>query len=421
MTASSAAQDSLPPSAQAYDVEAIRADFPILARAVYDKPLVFLDSAASAQKPRVVIDAVRRAYEEDYANVHRGAYLLSARMTEAYEEARRTVARFLNAPGDDHIVFTTNATDAINLVAASWGGAFLAPGDEIVLTEMEHHANIVPWQLLQKRTGCVLKVVPVDDSGHFLFDAFEKLVGERTRLVAVTHTSNVLGTVTPLKRIIDLAHARGALVLGDGSQAVVHGVVDVQDLDVDFYVMTGHKLYGPSGIGVLYGKKALLDSMPPYRGGGEMIRCVSFEETTFREAPLRFEAGTPPIVQAVGLKVALDYMQQVGREAIARHEQELLRYATGLLSEIEGLRIFGQAQQKAPLISFALEGIHPADIAAILDRCGVAVRAGHHCAEPLMQRFGVPGTVRASFGMYNTFAECDALAAAIRKAKDMCG
>ncbi len=404
-----------------FDVERIRDDFPILGRQIYGKPLVYLDNGASAQKPRAVIDRLRQVYEEEYSNVHRGAHFLSSLATDAFEQARSTVAAFINAGSDEEIIFTRNATEAMNLVAHSYAGAFLKEGDEILISAMEHHANIVPWQLLRDRLGLILKVAPIDDRGELLMEDFERLLGDRTRLVAITHCSNVLGTVNPAKEIVRLAHDRGIPVLLDGAQAAVHGKVDVRDLDVDFYAFTGHKLYGPSGIGVLYGKAKLLDKMPPYQGGGEMIETVSFKKATFKAAPHRFEAGTPPIAQAIGLGAAMDYVSGLGMENIARHEAELLDYANERLAEIDGLRILGQVPGKAAIVSFVVDGIHSYDVATILDRAGVAVRVGHHCAEPLMARFGVEATLRASFGLYNTRADVDTMVAALHKAKSVFG
>jgi len=404
-----------------FDVERIREDFPILGREIYGKPLVYLDNGASAQKPRAVIDRLRTVYEEEYSNVHRGAHFLSGIATDAFEQARSTAAAFINAASDEEIIFTRNATEAINLVAHSHAGAFLKEGDEIVISAMEHHANIVPWQMLRDRLDLTLKVAPIDDRGELLMEDFERLLGPRTRMVAITHCSNVLGTINPAKEIIRLAHDRGIPVLLDGAQAAVHGKVDVRDLDVDFYAFTGHKLYGPSGIGVLYGKAALLDKMPPYQGGGEMIETVSFEKATFKAAPHRFEAGTPPIAQAIGLGAAMDYVSGLGMENIARHEAELLGYADERLAEIGGLRILGQVPGKAAIVSFLVDGIHSYDVATILDRAGVAVRVGHHCAEPLMARFGVEATLRASFGLYNTRADVDTMVAALHKAKSVFG
>lgn len=410
-----------------FDVERIRADFPVLSRLVHERrgkpgrPLVYLDSAASAQKPRQVIQAMTRFMEEDYSNIHRGVHFLSQIATDRFEAGRIKVARFLNAPTERSIVFTRSATEAINLVASSYGRAFLGEGDEIILSVMEHHANIVPWQLLQAERGIVIKVVPVDDDGVFDLDAYASLLSDRTRLVAVTHCSNVLGTVTPVKQITRLAHERGVPVLVDGSQGVVHGPVDVQDLDADFYVFTGHKLYGPTGIGVLYGKYDILKRMPPYQGGGDMIEAVSFSGTTFKPPPSRFEAGTPPITEVIGLAAAIDYVEAIGRDAIAAHEHDLLNYATQKLVSIDGLRIIGTAPGKGPIISFTLDDVHPHDVGTIVDQYGVAVRVGRHCAEPLMERFGVGATARASFALYNTRAEADALVDAIIEVKEFFG
>jgi cysteine desulfurase/selenocysteine lyase len=404
-----------------FDAARIREDFPIFRQKIYGKPLTFLDSAASAQKPRQVLDAMQTLYEQEYANIHRGVYWLSQRATDRFEGARATVARFVNAPGADNIVFTRNATEAINLVAASYGRSFLKEGDEVVLSQLEHHANIVPWQLLRSEKGTVIKVAPIDDDGNFLLDEYRRLLGPRTRIVAVTHVSNAIGTVTPIREIIRLAHEAGAVVLVDGSQSAPHRRIDVQELDADFYVFTGHKLYGPSGIGALYGKADLLAAMPPYQGGGDMIANVTFEETTFKPPPHRFEAGTPAIVEAAGLGAAVDYVESLGFENIQAHEHDLLVYATERLSEIPGLRIIGRAAEKASIISFTLESAHPHDIGTILDRAGVAVRAGHHCVQPLMDRFGLPATVRASFGVYNTREDADALVAAVRQVQEIFG
>ena len=401
-----------------YDVEAIRADFPILAREVYGKPLVYLDNGASAQKPRAVLEAIERAYRTEYANVHRGLHYLSNTATSRYEDARETVRRFLNAPSTDEIIFTRNATEAINLVASSFGGMVLGKGDEVVLSIMEHHSNIVPWHFHRERRGAVLKWAPITDRGDFRIEEFERLLTKRTKMVAITHMSNVLGTVTPIKEIVRIAHARGIPVLVDGSQAAVHLPVDVQDLDCDFYVFTGHKTYGPSGIGVLYAKAAHLDAMPPYMGGGEMIESVGTDAITYGKAPHKFEAGTPPIVQAIGLGAALEYMMQVGRERIAQHEADLKDYAHERLSRLNWLKIHGTAENKGAIISFSIAGLHPHDISTIIDRSGVAVRAGHHCAQPLMDRLGVTATCRASFAMYNTRGEVDALADSLIKAHE---
>ena len=404
-----------------YDLEAIRADFPILQETVHGQPLCFLDNGASAQKPKAVIDAMRATYEECYANVHRGAYSFSERTTFAYEEARRKIQTYLNARSEREIIFTGNATGAINLVAHAFGRGLLQAGDEVIISEMEHHSNIVPWQMLRDEKGIVLKVAPISDDGAFLFDDFKALLSDRTKLVAVTHVSNVLGTVTPAKRIVEAAHDAGARVLFDGSQAVMHMPVDVQELDCDFYVFTGHKLYGPSGIGVLYGKEALLEAMPPFLGGGDMIATVSFEKSTWAELPAKFEAGTPPIVQAIGLGAAVDYVSSVGLERISAHEQGLLNYATQQLASVSGLQLIGTAPAKTSVISFVIDGTHPHDVATIVDQKGVAIRAGHHCAEPLMHRMGVTGTSRASFGMYNSKEEVDTLVSSLQKVKEIFG
>jgi cysteine desulfurase/selenocysteine lyase len=405
--------------ARAYDVEAIRADFPILAERSYGKPLVYLDNAASAQKPRAVIERMTRAYEHEYANVHRGLHYLANTATEAYEAARESVRRFLNAASSEEIVFTRSATEAINLVAASFGLAHIGEGDEIVLTVMEHHSNIVPWHFHRERKGAVLKWVDVADDGSFSLEAFERALSKRTRIVAITQMSNVLGTAPPIKDIVRIAHAHGAPVLVDGSQGAVHLDVDVRDLDVDFYAFTGHKLYGPTGIGVLYGKRALMESLPPFNGGGEMIEEVTRDVVTYNRPPYRFEAGTPPIVQAIGLGAALDYVEGVGRSRVRAHEEALSAYAHERLSAINSLRIFGSAPGKGPIVAFTMQGAHAHDVATIIDRSGVAVRAGTHCAMPLLQRFGVTSTCRASFALYNTRAEVDALADALTHAEKL--
>ncbi|WP_421850693.1 cysteine desulfurase [Oricola sp.] len=405
----------------AYDVEAIRADFPILAREVYGKPLVYLDNGASAQKPRMVIDAVKHAYENEYANVHRGLHFLSNAATDAYEAARGKVRSFLNAGSDDEIVFTKSATEAINTVAFGYGMPNIGEGDEIVLTIMEHHSNIVPWHFIRERQGAKLVWVPVDDDGVFDLQAFEARLSERTKLVAVTHMSNVLGTVVPIKEICRIAHERDIPVLVDGSQGAVHMPVDVQELDCDWYVFTGHKVYGPSGIGVLYGKNERLKQMRPFQGGGEMIEEVTLDGVTYNDPPHRFEAGTPPIVQAIGLGHALDYIEHVGRDAIAAHEAALRAYAHEQLGRINSLRIIGNAPDKGAIVSFELEGIHAHDVSMLIDRSGIAVRAGTHCAQPLLTRFGATSTCRASFGMYNTRDEVDKLAEALEKARSFFG
>jgi cysteine desulfurase / selenocysteine lyase len=402
----------------AYDVEGLRADFAILGGRPYGKPLVYLDNAASAQKPKAVIDRIVYAYEHEYANVHRGLHYLANAATEAYEAARETVRRFVNAGSAEEIVFTRSATEAINLVAASFGQR-IGEGDEIVLSVMEHHSNIVPWHFLRERKGAVLRWVDVDDDGSLSLDAFERALSDRTKIVAITQMSNVLGTAPPVKEMIRIAHARGVPVLVDGSQGAVHLDVDVRDLDADFYVLTGHKLYGPTGIGALYGKHAWLESLPPFLGGGEMIEDVTRETVTYNHPPHRFEAGTPPIVQAIGLGAALDYIEGIGKARIRAHEQAVSAYAHDRLGAINSLRVIGTAPGKGPILSFNMEGAHAHDIATLIDRSGVAVRAGTHCAMPLMRRFGVTSTCRASFALYNTFAEVDVLAEALDRAQKL--
>ena len=401
-----------------FDVGAIRAEFPILFREVYGKPLVYLDNGASAQKPRAVIEAITHAYSYEYANVHRGLHYLANATTTAYEKARATVARYINASSVDEVIFTRGTTEAINLVASSYGAANFQAGDEILLSIMEHHSNIVPWHFHRERKGCILKWAPINDTGELDLEAFDTLITEHTKMVAITHMSNVLGTVVPVKEICRLAHAKGVPVLVDGSQSAVHLTVDVQDIGCDFYVFTGHKVYGPSGIGVLWAKKEHLDAMPPYMGGGEMIESVSMETVTYGVAPHKFEAGTPSIVPAIGLGAALNFVMDTGREAIRQHEEELTVYAHQKLGELNFLKIHGRARGKGAIVSFSIDGLHPHDIATIIDRSGIAVRAGHHCAQQLMTRLGVPATCRASMAMYNTKAEIDALAAALRKAHD---
>lgn len=401
-----------------YDVARIRADFPALAMRVYGKPLVYFDNAASAQKPQVVLDRLHKAYAEQYANVHRGLHYLANEATEAYEAARETVQQFLNAGRKEEIVFTRNATEAINLVAYTFGRERIKEGDEIVLSIMEHHSNIVPWHFLRERYGAVIKWAPIDEDGNFLVDEFEKLLGPRTKLVAITQMSNVLGTVVPVKEVVKLAHARGIPVLIDGAQGAVHLDIDVRDLDCDFYAFTGHKLYGPTGIGVLYGKYEHLAAMPPFNGGGEMIQEVFEDRITYGEPPYKFEAGTPAIVQAIGLAAAIDYVNSIGKPRIRTHERALVDYAHERLGQINSLRIIGHAPDKGPLISFEMKGAHPHDVATVIDRAGVAVRAGTHCVMPLLARYGLRATCRASFALYNTKDEVDALAASLLKAQE---
>jgi len=409
------------PADSAFDVQRLRADFPILAEQVHGKPLVYLDNAATAQKPRAVIDAIAHYYRHDNANVHRAVHTLSERATAAYEGARTKIRKFLNAASDKEIIYVRGATEGINLVAASWGRANVRAGDEVLITAMEHHSNIVPWQLLCEQVGARLRVVPISDEGELVMEDFERLLTGRTRLVAIVHCSNALGTINPVEQIIERAHAAGAVVLLDGAQAVPHMAVDVRRLDCDFYVFSGHKLYGPTGIGVLYGKERLLDAMPPYQGGGDMIKTVSFDKTTYNDLPYKFEAGTPHIAGAVGLGVAIDYVTAVGLDAIAAHEHELLVHATKILSGVPGIRFVGTARDKAGIVSFTLKGVHPHDLGTVLDHQGVAIRAGHHCAMPVMQRFGLPATARASFALYNTREEVDALVQGIRHAQELLG
>ncbi len=402
-----------------FDVAALRSQFPILQREVHGRPLVYLDNAATSQKPRSVIEAERHYYEALNANIHRGVHALSQEATDAFEAARDKVRDFLKARRREEIIFTRGATEAINLVAHSWGRSQLKPGDEILVSEMEHHANIVPWQLLCEATGAVLKVIPIDERGALVPGAVESMINARTRLVGITQVSNALGTVNPVAGIIRLAHAVGAVVLVDGAQAVPHLAVDVTALDCDFYVFSGHKLYGPTGIGVLYGKQALLEKMPPYQGGGDMISQVTFKKTTYNDLPYKFEAGTPHIAGVVGLGAAIDFVHSVGLEAIAAHEDRLLAYATQLAEGFEGLKIIGTVPGKASILSFVLKGVHPHDIGTILDNEGVAIRTGHHCAMPVMDHFVVPATARASFALYNTTAEVDALFGALRRVEEL--
>jgi cysteine desulfurase/selenocysteine lyase len=409
------------PRDRAYDVQRVRRDFPILSRVVNGKPLVYLDSAASAQRPIQVIEAVDRYEKHSHANVHRGVHALSQEATEAFEGARDRVRRFINAASTRELIFVRGTTEGINLVAQSYARSRLGKGDEILITALEHHANIVPWQLVCEQTGCTLKVAPIDARGEFLYEEFEKLLSPRTKLVAVAHVSNALGTILPVKRIIDAAHAHGAVVVVDGAQAVPHARVDVRALDADFYAFSAHKLYGPTGIGVLYGRESLLSQMPPWQGGGDMIKAVTFERTTYNDLPWKFEAGTPHISGAVGLAAAIDYVEELGIEAIATHEQHLLQVAMSELERIPGIRFIGTAAHKAAVVSFVLEGVHPHDIGTVLDAEGVAVRTGHHCAMPVMDFFRVPATVRASFACYNTEDEIGKLVAALRKVREVFG
>ena len=397
----------------------VRQDFPILARTVYGKPLVYLDNGATTQKPRCVVDAITDEYYSVNANVHRGVHFLSQQATELHEASRETVRKFVNARSTNEIVFTRGTTESINLLASSFGEAFLKEGDEVIVSTMEHHSNIVPWQLLQMRKGIVVRVIPMNDRGELLLDEYERLFTPRTRIVCVAHVSNVLGTVNPVRRMIATAHAHGVPVLVDGAQSIPHMPVDVQALDADFYVFSGHKVYGPTGVGVLYGKEDWLDRLPPYQGGGEMIQHVSFERTTFNELPFKFEAGTPDYIGTTGLARALDYVSALGMDRIAAYEHELTDYATRRLKEIPGMRIFGEAAEKGSVISFLVGNIHHFDMGTLLDRLGIAVRTGHHCAQPLMQRLGIEGTVRASFALYNTKEEIDALVAGVERVSRM--
>jgi len=405
-----------------FNVDAVRADFPALARTVYDDvPLTYLDNAATLQKPQVVIDRVDRYYTHENSNVHRGVHRLSQDATDAYEEARRAVASLINAPDPSQVIFTKGTTEAINLVASSFGRMAITEGDEIVLTEMEHHANIVPWQLLANQTGATLQIAPINDAGELHLDAFEALLNERTKLVAVSHISNTLGTINPVEAMIEAAHQRDIPVLIDGAQAVPHMPVDVQALDADFYCFSGHKMGGPTGTGILFGKNDLLSAMPPYQAGGDMIDEVSFEKTTFADLPHKFEAGTPNIAGGIGLGTAAEYLQDLDREGALQHEQDLLAYATEQVRSIDGLRLIGTAREKASVLSFLIDDIHPYDAGTILDRLGIAVRTGHHCTEPLMKRLDIPGTVRASFAFYNTTADADRLVEGLQKVKQMFG
>jgi cysteine desulfurase / selenocysteine lyase len=410
-----------PAGTMPFDVERVRRDFPILGRQVRGRRLVYLDNAATTQKPQAVLDALMAYYTGINANVHRGVHMLSELATEAHEAARETVRAFLNAASVREVVFTRNSTEGINLVAHAFGRWRVGPGDDVVITAMEHHSNIVPWQMLCEERGAHLRVVPIDDAGDLILEELDRLMGPRTRLLSVTHMSNALGTINPITDVVAMAHAKDVPVLVDGSQAAYHMPVDVRALGCDFYVATGHKLYGPTGIGVLYGREALLEEMPPFLGGGDMIRSVTFERSTWNELPYKFEAGTPDIAGAIGLGAAIDYIRRIGLDAVARHEQDLLAYGTAALEELPGLRLIGTARRKASILSFVMEGIHPHDIGTIVDQEGVAIRTGHHCAQPVMDRFGVPATARASLAMYNTRQEIDTLAAALRKVQAVLG
>lgn len=401
------------------DFASLRSDFPILHRSMNGKPLVFLDSAASSQKPYAVLEALNKYYEEQNANVHRGVYQLSQQATDAYEAGRRKVQKFLNAEHEHEIILVRGTTEGINLVANAYGRKFFQPGDEILISAMEHHSNIVPWQMIAEQTGAILKVIPVSDKGELIMEEFDRLLSDKTKMVAVVHVSNSLGTINPVEEIIQKAHDRNVPVLVDGAQAIPHMKVDVQKLDADFYVFSAHKLFGPTGIGILYGKEELLNAMPPYQGGGEMIDRVTFEKTTFNHLPHKFEAGTPDISGSVGLGAAIDYVEKIGHDAIAQYEQELLVYATKELKQIDGIRIIGEADKKASVISFLLEGSHPYDVGTILDKLGIAVRTGHHCTQPLMDRYGIPGTIRASFSFYNNKEDIDRLVAGVKQAARM--
>ena len=405
--------------AAGFDVERIREDFPVLKQTIHGKPLVYLDNAATAQKPYAVIEAIRKFHEVDCANIHRGVHELSQRSTAAYEGTRAKMKRFLNARSKSELIFVRGTTEGINLVASSWGHKNVREGDEIIISAMEHHSNIVPWQMLCEATGATLRVIPINDRGELILEEYARLLNPRTKMVAVTHVSNALGTINPVGEIIAMAHRAGALALIDGAQAAPHLKVDVQALDADFYALSGHKMVGPTGIGILYGKSKLLNAMPPYQGGGDMIKTVTFEKTTYADLPYKFEAGTPNIAGGIGLGAAVDYLSHIGLDRIAAYEHELLVYGTQALEQIPGLRMIGTAREKAAVLSFVIEGIHPHDIGTVLDRMGIAVRTGHHCAQPVMDRFGVPATTRASLAFYNTVQEIDALAAGLRKVKEV--
>ena len=405
--------------AAGFDVERIREDFPVLKQTIHGKPLVYLDNAATAQKPYAVIEAIRKFHEVDCANIHRGVHELSQRSTAAYEGTRAKMKRFLNARSKSELIFVRGTTEGINLVASSWGHKNVREGDEIIISAMEHHSNILPWQMLCEATGATLRVIPINDRGELILEEYARLLNPRTKMVAVTHVSNALGTINPVAEIIAMAHRAGALALIDGAQAAPHLKVDVQALDADFYALSGHKMVGPTGIGILYGKSKLLNAMPPYQGGGDMIKTVTFEKTTYADLPYKFEAGTPNIAGGIGLGAAVDYLSHIGLDRIAAYEHELLVYGTQALEQIPGLRMIGTAREKAAVLSFVIEGIHPHDIGTVLDRMGIAVRTGHHCAQPVMDRFGVPATTRASLAFYNTVQEIDALAAGLRKVKEV--
>jgi cysteine desulfurase/selenocysteine lyase len=407
------------PGGAAFDVNIIREDFPVLKQTVHGKPLVYLDSAATAQKPYVVVEAIRHFHEVDCANIHRGVHELSQRSTAAYEETRAKVRKFLHAKKNEELIFVRGTTEGINLVASSWGRKFINAGDEIIISAMEHHSNIVPWQMLCEEKNATLRVIPMNDRGELILEEYEKLLNPRTRMVAVAHISNALGTINPIRQIIEMAHKAGALALIDGAQAAPHMKVDVQALDADFYTMSGHKVFGPTGIGILYGKTKLLNAMPPYQGGGDMIKVVTFAKTTYNDLPYKFEAGTPNIAGGIGLGAALDYVNRLGIDQIAAYEHQLLEYGTEALSAIPGLRMIGTAREKAAVLSFVMEGIHPHDIGTVLDRQGIAVRTGHHCAQPVMDFFNVPATTRASLAFYNTFGEIDALVAGLHKVREI--
>ena len=405
--------------AAGFDVERIREDFPVLKQTIHGKPLVYLDNAATAQKPYAVIEAIRKFHEVDCANIHRGVHELSQRSTAAYEGTRAKMKRFLNARSKSELIFVRGTTEGINLVASSWGHKNVREGDEIIISAMEHHSNIVPWQMVCEATGAKLRVIPINDRGELILEDYARLLNPHTKMVAVTHVSNALGTINPVAEIIAMAHRAGALALIDGAQAAPHLKVDVQALDADFYALSGHKMVGPTGIGILYGKSKLLNAMPPYQGGGDMIKTVTFEKTTYADLPYKFEAGTPNIAGGIGLGAAVDYLSHIGLDRIAAYEHELLVYGTQALEQIPGLRMIGTAREKAAVLSFVIEGIHPHDIGTVLDRMGIAVRTGHHCAQPVMDRFGVPATTRASLAFYNTVQEIDALAAGLRKVKEV--